>query len=558
MSVSPVVPPNRSGRRAVARNRGGALGAAGVLAVGSAGALLAAFAGSAGAASTLTVDSNADGAATAANCTDGTPGNCTLRDAAAQANDGDTINFDAGITSINLTAGAVNLRAVQIIGTGSANLTVTTTGAAGAYDTFNLGGTGDVTISGITITKNRVTSTNDGNLTLDDVTITGSTGTNGGALFAYNRGDLDITGSTFADNAANYVGGAINANNSGTVTITGSIFTNNDAGTSGGAVYAYNEDIEVTDSTFTGNSAVDKGGGLRSTNNGAVTITRTTIADNSSVGGGGGLDIGVNGFAGGAVLIDSSTISGNISSASDGGGLYFRSVGGFTMLNSTVSGNSAYDGAGMELSDVEDVVIANSTIANNTGDANQGDGGALYFRGYLTGDVEILFTTISGNSSNSNTIKIFSLGEFSVGMTGVAISDNTTSAGSGILATDIVCENSASGTLTLNNSLVMGAITTPGLAGGGNLLGVSAKLGPLVNNGGATKTMAPLAGSPAVDSGPLTWTPFAGDGFDQRATPYLRFSGTSADMGAYEVQPEPEPTTTTTIGVDPVVPAFTG
>ena len=151
MSSLPVVPTNRAARRSLAR-RGGAVGAGGVLVAGSAAALLTAFAGQAGAASTITVDSSADGTATASNCTDSMPGNCTIRDAAAAAVNGDTIIFGASVTSITLTNGRIDLGAVNITGPGSASLAITTTAAAGSYDLFNFSGTGDVTVSGLSIT----------------------------------------------------------------------------------------------------------------------------------------------------------------------------------------------------------------------------------------------------------------------------------------------------------------------------------------------------------------------------------------------------------------------
>jgi hypothetical protein len=63
-------------------------------------------------------------------------------------------------------------------------------------------------------------------------------------------------------------------------------------------------------------------------------------------------------------------------------------------------------------------------------------------------------------------------------------------------------------------------------------------LGPLRNNGGTTLTHALSSRSPAIDTGnnnainPLSGLPFA---YDQRRSPYVRVSGTFADIGAYEV-----------------------
>jgi hypothetical protein len=59
-------------------------------------------------------------------------------------------------------------------------------------------------------------------------------------------------------------------------------------------------------------------------------------------------------------------------------------------------------------------------------------------------------------------------------------------------------------------------------------------LGPLRNNGGQTQTHALLGHSPAIDAGNNS----AGLAFDQRGSPYARVSGSAADIGAYEVQPD--------------------
>ena len=100
------------------------------------------------------------------------------------------------------------------------------------------------------------------------------------------------------------------------------------------------------------------------------------------------------------------------------------------------------------------------------------------------------------------------------------------------------------------------------LVGSGNLRSNAPGLGALADNGGLTKTMALLTGSPAIDAGPNPVATFTGNGFDQRATPYLRVYGGQVDIGAFEWQPTPTPSTTTTTTAtassDPVAPAFTG
>jgi len=55
----------------------------------------------------------------------------------------------------------------------------------------------------------------------------------------------------------------------------------------------------------------------------------------------------------------------------------------------------------------------------------------------------------------------------------------------------------------------------------------------LRNNGGTRKTHALMSHSPAIDSPGNQTTAFL---YDQRVVPYFRLSGTSIDIGAYEVQ----------------------
>ena len=61
-------------------------------------------------------------------------------------------------------------------------------------------------------------------------------------------------------------------------------------------------------------------------------------------------------------------------------------------------------------------------------------------------------------------------------------------------------------------------------------------LAPLAFNGGPTRTHALLAGSPAIDAGS---NPAALE-HDQRGATFLRTSGTSTDIGAFELQPMPD------------------
>jgi hypothetical protein len=65
----------------------------------------------------------------------------------------------------------------------------------------------------------------------------------------------------------------------------------------------------------------------------------------------------------------------------------------------------------------------------------------------------------------------------------------------------------------------------------GSLNNTDPLLGPLANNGGATLTMALLAGSPAIDAGDTTTAPTT----DQRGV--TRPFGAASDIGAYDYAP---------------------
>ena len=116
------------------------------------------------------------------------------------------------------------------------------------------------------------------------------------------------------------------------ITITGG------AAIEGGGILNLGE-LTVTNSTITGNSA-DSGAGVF--NAGSADIVRSTIADNTATDAGGG----ITNF--GVALIRNTTISGNvvISATGNGGGV-FNSAGTTPLTFVTVTDNSAPNGAGV-------------------------------------------------------------------------------------------------------------------------------------------------------------------------------------------------------------------
>jgi hypothetical protein len=209
--------------------------------------------------------------------------------------------------------------------------------------------------------------------------------------------------------------------------------------------------------------------------------------------------------------------------------------------NSTISGNtmhtscpaSCFTGAGIS-NRGGTVTIQNSTISGNRAPS----GGASAINLFLGGTVAIINSTVSGNSSPRGTA-IYGP---------VAISNSTISGnnGAGIYAATL--QNS----ILANNSSAncVGSVTSKGynlssddscaFNGPGDLNNIDPMLGPLRANGGPTKTMALLPGSPAIDAGNQSGCT-DGQGHllktDQRGMPRPDWEDkTGCDMGAYEHQ----------------------
>ena len=310
------------------------------------------------------------------------------------------------------------------------------------------------------------------------------------------------------------VGGAILVQGSNTLTVSGSVLTGNVGGSAGGAVYAAS--LVLTDSTVSNNISQYFGGGI---------------------------------VASAQLSISNSTISGNSAKVLGGGITLFGTSANFSLIDSTMSGNTAQGGGAIGGYSVSgSVTIANSTL---TGNSAIGGGGAIALS---ASRLDISMSTITGNSAGAASpfysgggVMISSEGLPLVTLTGTVIAGNTAGAGG---TSDLIVGASEidTGTVTANNSLIgSGVSTNVSLIGTGLLRSDTPMLGALANNGGPTLTMLPLVGSPLIDAGPATIPVFAGNQFDQRGPGFPRVLGSMSDIGAVE-----------TPASEPVVPAFTG
>ena len=221
----------------------------------------------------------------------------------------------------------------------------------------------DVTLSGNN--ANRVLFVNGGaSLTVRHLTIAdGSTPSAGAGALVTPGNSLIVEDSTFSGNSSTNPGGAIF--NDGTLTITGSTITDNHStGNFGGGIVSRST-LDITDSTISLNSAQSDGGGVYILA-GTATIQGSTIAGNSADSAGGVINFGT-------LTVTNSTISGNMTLTSDGGGL-FAADGTMTVLNSTVTSNHSTDrGGGVRQQSTAVLSLSNTIVAGNTADTDGPD-----------------------------------------------------------------------------------------------------------------------------------------------------------------------------------------
>ena len=198
---------------------------------------------------------------TVTNTNDSGPG--SLRQALADAHDGDTVEA-AGISGvIRLTTGELLVdKSVTINGAGADVLAVDGNATSSV---FQIGSGKTVTIS--------------------DLTIRNGEGNFGGGILNGGGATLTITDSTLSGNIGGFGGGIFNT---GTLAIVNCTVSGN-AASEGAGIYN-GATSTITNSTLSGNAAPGAGGGC--VNLGTLQIANSTLSDNSSGLGGGVFNIG--------------------------------------------------------------------------------------------------------------------------------------------------------------------------------------------------------------------------------------------------------------------------
>jgi CSLREA domain-containing protein len=304
-------------------------------------------------------------------------------------------------------------------------------------------------------------------------------------------------------------GGGVFVDGQGINTLENVVITGNTGASGGGILVLSGATLDVIGSTISNNDAVDangEGGGIA--NSGQLTVKSSAIAGNrvtlAITGNGGGIWMAETGAAG--TLVSNSTIAGN-SVPSSGGGIYL--------------GNGS-------------LFVESSTIARNRSDSDDvggQDGGGIYI--VPLGEHRLANTILAENvrGTASPIPNQCGLGNMSSSLTSDGYNLRSSSGDS--------CDTKFGST---------------------DLVDPNPLLGQLSSNGGPTRTIPLLPGSPAQNAGnPLPPSDLLGSYpacklMDQRGSPRGGGAGV-CDIGAFEVQPTPPqppgpaPTGTTPSGI---------
>ncbi|WP_442510886.1 right-handed parallel beta-helix repeat-containing protein [Novipirellula sp. SH528] len=364
-------------------------------------------------------------------------------------------------------------------------------------------------------------------------------------IFATNNGDV---------NGQSSVGGggiSVLPSTSDAISISNSYISNNESRGNGGGIQIWSSttvdlpifaDVTVADTTITGNviatETMGQGGGVAFFGYGDFRLERVTVSENSARG-----TAGVHAYSSGpddqgsssSLSISESTIANNMvvldgpGNGAASAGLFQR--GGYLdIVGSTISGNVGGNAGGLFVVPYGGS-ITNSTITDNRGVI----AGGLNSRGTQT-DFKLTNVTISDNVGGVVGGLRSASAATSIGNTVIARNQQ----GSLHDAPGSLPESDIDGTATTLGGNFFGEGDNIALVGNGSGPDTDFKgtvenpldpmLGELQDNGGATLTRAPLAGSPLLEAGnsEITGLP----ALDQRGVD--RILGRGIDIGSVE------------------------
>jgi hypothetical protein len=434
---------------------------------------------------------------TVINTYDSGPG--SLRQAIADADNGDTILFDASLNgqTIVLTTGELLItETLTIAGPGADQLAISGNGSSRV---FHIQSGASVTITGVTVRDGDVGALDGGGilssgastLTLKSCVVYSNTAQNAAGIYSDSSSGILVLDSctVYSNTAADHAAGVVSF---GTLTVTDSTIYSNTAGTAnGGGVYVDEGLATLVGTTVSGNRAGNTGGGIWNGGDSTLTLNSSPVFNNRAANGGGIFNDG------GTLTANGSAVYSNTAS-SQGGGVLNQASGTLTLNNCGVYSNTASVNGGGIFNQASGTLILNNcsvysnTAQNTAGIYNGGAGSALVLNN----------CAVYRNAAADNVAGIGSFGTLTV--TRSVIYSNTAGAmsGGGVgvgagLATLINCTVSG-------NSAGGGGGGVYNMAGTLNLVNVTIAGNAADSNGSA----APLVrgGGLAIDAGTVNVT----------------------------------------------------
>jgi uncharacterized repeat protein (TIGR01451 family) len=228
---------------------------------------------------------------------------------------------------------------------------------------------GNLTLNDCTVSGNAVSSGeyygagggihNNGAATLNHCTVSGNTNDMYGGGIYSGQGTLTLNDSTVSGNTANYGGGVFN--DVGTIILQSSVLRENTASL-GGGIYKNGGTTTLNQSAISGNKVNSAGGGVYNSN-GTVTLNNSAVSGNTARGSGGGIS-NKGGWDAGTVTLNNSTLSGNTADEYCGG---VANGGTLILNNTTFTGNKAGISGGGVCNG--SVTLRNSILSGNTADS---------------------------------------------------------------------------------------------------------------------------------------------------------------------------------------------
>lgn len=337
------------------------------------------------------------------------------------------------------------------------------------------------------------------------------------------------------------------------------------SGTPAFRLLATSADLTLSGLIISGGSTSDQGGGVFASGNANLTLRDGVVGDSTSTASSGG---GVAAECGNIQATHVNVVGNR--SYNGGGGVYSSSSSGgmpcsttITLQNSNVSGNIAqhrssgavYSFNGSVIADhsqfqansapaigaigaYQSVTLTNSTVSDNS---------VTYgFSGISSATVTLVNTTLTGNQTSDSST---ALGTKNLTMYFCTVAYNSAAAGGGgiffdthaLLVGNIVRGNqsldflsSHAATVDGDHNIIKSSVASNQAPVPPDTLDCDPLLGALMDNGGPTMTMAPGAGSCAIDAGPSS--PPGTIPSDQRGAKFARRVGAATDIGSFEVQ----------------------